>query len=367
MNTFVITSESEWESWREAWNTLTKHNPMMSMEWLGAWWQQYGHGHQLQILVVTQADQLLGVLPCYKHVARIGTRLRWIGSGTVCSDYLTAVVSADRAAEVYAAMLAHIRETGIWNEVEAVQFEGIASDDPWVAHLASYAEAEDYSFRVQPMVNAWRLSLSNSWEELRNSQRGRNIHKKSKKCKRRIDSGEVAIRELNTPEGLSEGMEHLIRLHQARRLSIGDAGCFADPTFERFLRQAIGDMLARRTACFTVCETAGAVIGIHLLMLGDDTVYMYQSGIDPVYIDLEPGHTTLAGSLTNAISKGYKWFDFLRGDETYKALWGAQAQPLCRVILAPPTLKAQAMEVVHRNLSWLRTCYNDLSGAGVEK
>lgn len=217
------------------------------------------------------------------------------------------------------------------------------------------------------MVHSWDLALPSSWNSYLESQRGRSIFRKAKKCVSRVESGELNVRFLSGLEGLDEGMEELIRLHQARRESIGDDGCFADPKFEGFLREAVAAMVVEGKARFSLCESAGRVIGVHLLFVGCDTIFMYQSGVDPSFLSLEPGHVLIAANLRQAMSNGYKRYDFLRGDEPYKSFWGAQPTPLRRITLAPPTLKAQAIEAVHRNLSWLRTYCSDLGAASATK
>ena len=122
-------------------------------------------------------------------------------------------------------------------------------------------------------------------------------------------------------------------------------------------------MLHKGTACFTLCENDGGVIGAQLLLLGTDTVFMYQSGVDPNAMDLEPGHALVTGSLLYSIECGYKTYDFLRGDEPYKAFWGAQPKVLQQIVLAPPTFKAQAIEAVQRNMNRLRTYYRSFNAS----
>jgi len=268
---------------------------------------------------------------------------------------------------VYASLNNCMRESTTTTEIEAMHFEGVSQKSAWTPQLTKFAKDEGYSIRVQPMVNSWSLQLPNSWSDFLQSQRGRSVYRKAKKCFGRIESGELVVRRLSRSSDLNEGMGHLIRLHQARRESIGDQGCFSDDRFEPFLRDALEKMLAEGTACFSICEKDGVVIGIALLLLGCDTAYMYQSGVDPSYLMFDPGHSTITGGLLFAMESGFKNYDFLRGDEPYKTYWGAQAQPLERIILAPPTLKAQTIEVVYRNLSWLRSCYDDLSGSSVKR
>lgn len=370
MQTFVISSEAEWSCWRSAWNRLAKPNPMLSAEWLGAWWRAFGAGHQLHLVMVTDKEQLVGIVPTYLHNTRLGKQLRFLGSGSVCSDYLGPIVNVEDEAAVYNAISNHLRESvnsGELREVESFQLEGISADDRWHASLADFADDASFSLRTVPLANSWSLALPSSWEELHERQRGHGVHRKAKKCIARISSKEVSVRQLTDLGSLEMGMGALVRLHQARRESVGDKGCFADSRFENFLRDAIAGMVAEGTACFTICEKGEQVIGVQLLLLGSDTVFMYQSGVDPNFMSLEPGHCIVAGSLLYAISEGYKAYDFLRGDEPYKAFWGAQSQPLQRVILASPTFKAQAIEAVQRNLSWLRGHYSSLSTYGLSK
>jgi len=370
MQTLVITSESEWEPWRKPWNALAKSNPMLSMEWLMPWWRHYGQGHELHIIAVTHDNQLLGVVPSYLYQKRLGNQLRFLGSGVVSSDYMTAMVDPQNAAGVYAAISDHLRgsvDSGALRGIESVQWEGISGSDAWTSHLTTFAELGGYSFRSQSMVHSWSLPLPSSWNGYLEGQRGRSVCRKAKKCVSRVESGELNVRFLTGVEGLDEGMKELIRLHQARRESIGDDGCFADPKFDTFLREAVAGMVVAGKASFSLCESAGRVIGVHLLFVGSDTIFMYQSGVDPSYLSLEPGHVIIAANLREAISNGYQHYDFLRGDEPYKSFWGAQPIPLQRIVLAPPTLKAQAIEAVHRNLSWLRSYCSDLGTASVAK
>ena len=370
MQTIVINTEKDWVQWRAGWNSLARENPMLSLEWLQAWWHHFGTGHQLQIVAVVEDDRLIGALPSYLHETRLGKQLRFLGSGTVCSDYVGPLVDplhAERACAAISRYLCAHDEHCSTFRIESLHFEGVTATDQWLGTLETAAETAGFSMRRQSMVNSWSLELSSSWSELHESQRGHGVFRKAKKCVARLESGELHIRQLCDSASLDEGMGHLIRLHQARRESVGDRGCFADPRFERFLREALAGMMSAGTACFCLCQKDEHVIGIQLLLIGSDTVYMYQSGVDPENMSLEPGHAIVTGSLLYAIQKGYRKYDFLRGDEPYKAFWGARPIPLQRVILAPPTLKAQTIEAVQRNLLWLRSCYQDLSGSGAVK
>ena len=75
-------------------------------------------------------------------------------------------------------------------------------------------------------------------------------------------------------------------------------------------------------------ELDDAPIAIEYSFTGGDTVYYYQGGFDPGVSQLGPGWLMSALSLRAAIAEGYRYFDFLRGDEPYKASWNATPRPL---------------------------------------
>jgi CelD/BcsL family acetyltransferase involved in cellulose biosynthesis len=78
-----------------------------------------------------------------------------------------------------------------------------------------------------------------------------------------------------------------------------------------------------------------------LLLKSDDTCMMYQSGLDPSYSSVEPGYQTNLAAIEYAIGEGFRYFDFLRGDEPYKARWSTTREPIVRRKYVPPKLKSQ--------------------------
>ena len=71
-------------------------------------------------------------------------------------------------------------------------------------------------------------------------------------------------------------------------------------------------------------EAPGQPIAVDAFLTGDSTVFLYQSGIDPEMLEFEPGHLSHLFLIRRAIQKSRQVVDFLRGDEPYKASWGAQ-------------------------------------------
>ncbi len=161
MQLFVIDDESTWEKWHADWNALTRSNPMISYEWLSSWWHHFGGENRLHLICVADGDHLVGFIPCYVHATRTGKQLRFLGSGSVCSDYLTAVVDPTCASSVYEALSGYFCNAAEneLRDLDSLQFEGIEVGEHWYRQLEVQSLLSSYSFRVQRLPSTWVLEL----------------------------------------------------------------------------------------------------------------------------------------------------------------------------------------------------------------
>ena len=83
-------------------------------------------------------------------------------------------------------------------------------------------------------------------------------------------------------------------------------------------------------------ELDGRPAAAEFHLAGDGVVYGYQSGVDPDALEHEPGRIAAVATLQAAIADGYRAFDFMRGDEPYKAHWRAEAQPALEYRISAP-------------------------------
>ena len=68
----------------------------------------------------------------------------------------------------------------------------------------------------------------------------------------------------------------------------------------------------------------------------------------------------IAHAIGQAIDEGFKYYDFLRGDEHYKAAWGAQRIGLLKAWMIPPTLWARSVYFAGEGALALRAAYRQL-------
>ncbi|HVA49346.1 MAG TPA: GNAT family N-acetyltransferase [Pirellulales bacterium] len=332
----LIQDERRLAAVADEWNALAGTVPFRRSEWLATWWRHFRRaGDELFVPAVYDRERrLVALAPWYlSRDGWHGRVLRFLGSGKVCSEYLSVLADcpvADQVVGRLASWLTH-EASGKW---DLLDFDGVASSDVVLARLADELSATGCRAFRRQREQIWRLTLPASWDEL--------VGRLSKKRRAKIraqereffESGRAKLQTADDARGISQGLDVLHRLHQARRSSLGEAGCFALPQFEGFLAESAlrFQRLGRlRLQWLEVDRRPGAV---EFDLLGGDALFYYQTGIEPGLAEISPGWLLQAASLKRAIAEGCRYFDFLRGDEAYKSTWGAQPEPLVQFRIA---------------------------------
>jgi len=166
------------------------------------------------------------------------------------------------------------------------------------------------------------------------------MRRKTKNARKRLAEPDVEVSFANE-DNFSALWATFVELHQKRRNSIGQLGCFADDNFERFLQSAIKGLMSIDRADLIVINKADRPLAAMIVIYCGETCMMYQSGIDPEMSSLEPGYQSVMVAIEHAIERGCHHFDFLRGDEPYKARWSTTREAIIRRKFIPPTMSAQ--------------------------
>lgn len=307
----------------DAWNELAGENPFQRYEWCEAWWRHYRNNRSKLFLltVVDEAGQWLGVAPWYcEHSPVWGDGVRALGSGDVCGDFLTILCrDADRE-RVVSAMAEWLLNDG-QHDWDALDLDGIADHELALHELAEHLQRYDCGARWHSTMHTWRADLSAGWEAYVQGLSKSRRERVRSIWRQKFASGRVEYHLAETPEQYDYAWAQLRRLHQARRQSLGQSGCFASPQFTAFhdeLSRRWLDEGRLRLLWVTLDEQC---VAAEYAVIGGSTVFMYQSGIDPRVIDDRPGWLNTMSSLKLATDQGYQAYDFLRGDEPYKASW----------------------------------------------
>jgi len=119
------------------------------------------------------------------------------------------------------------------------------------------------------------------------------------------------------PDRLDEGWSHLIRLHHRQR----QHGTAFGPNDAKLQLAFAGALAPVGRVWLTTLNVGGTPVAAWYGFAAGDTMCFYQCGRDPAWEHASVGQVLMGIMIRRAIEKGFRTFDFLRGDEPYKMTW----------------------------------------------
>ena len=338
------------------WDRLAGGIPFRSWDWLSTWWHYYGQNHGdryatrrlFTLGVFDRTERLVGVAPWYLERSRLqGRVVRFLGSGEVCSEYMSLLCQTGRESRVVEELAQWLTESSFEHtdggdrEWDLIELTGVAAQDETVARFSRELIHLGGSVHSRPGPSCWKVTLPNSWDEYL-AVLSKNRRKQFRRTWRTmVDTGRAVLHTVERKDDLQPAWETLVDLHQLRRQSLGQPGCFASRQFADFHRAVTPKLLRNGQLLLHWVEVDGKPVAAEYQLGGNGTVYAYQAGMEPEAADISPGNLANGLVIRRAIESGCHAFDFLRGDEPYKSHLRAKPCRSREVRLAPARTGAQ--------------------------
>jgi hypothetical protein len=348
MQVVKFSNFEELAPYADRWDSLACGVPFRTWAWMSCWWRHYGpggdgsSGDRLCVLgVFDDSRRLSGIAPWYlqRHPWK-GSILRWLATGEVCSDQL-GLLCAPADEELVAECLADylVGQRGHGGSAESrwdlFEVDGVDARNRAVAELVRRMAERGCAVRERPAVNCWRVELPATWDAYLamlsrpHRNRLRRLHRVW------CETGRAVLHTVERDEELPRAIDILVDLHQRRRNSLGEPGCFASQRYTAFHREAMSLLLAKGQLQLHWLEMDGRPAAAEYFLASDGVTYVYQGGVEPELLAEGPGALVTLILLRRAIERGERAVDFLRGDEPYKQHFRAAAYPCLALHVVP--------------------------------
>ena len=292
--------------------------------WQQIWLEEFGGDRRPLLLGVRDEGRLVAVAP----LLREGTRLSLIGDHNIC-DYMDFVMAQGREKDALSALLDAL-EGEDWTELE---LRGLAAGSPTLALLPSLAGDRGLEVRVERETVCPQLDLPSTWEDYLAQLGKKNRHELKRKMRRLLNTAvSVRLLALRTPSEVDEGMGAFLQLMTLKC----DKAHFMTPQMERFFRRAATALAEEGLVALYMLEMDGRRVASALCFEDENEVLLYNSGYDPEFSYLSIGLISKALLLRNAIERGRRRLDFLRGNEPYKYDLGGRDVEVHRCLIRRP-------------------------------
>lgn len=310
--------------WRLLAESVGDVSPFLSPDWLLPWQDSFLAGN-LWTLVVRKAGQFIGLAPFFIYRHPDGARqITFLGNGI--SDRLDLLAAPGESNGVAGAVLRHLADRSeLW---DLCDFRDVPADSPLLtAPFPRAAQSRSQPEEPCPVV---RLpAVPEQVLELLACKQRDNLQR----CARRVaEAGEISYQTADA-HSRAHVFDELMQIHDARWRAKGGSGPLSEPGIRSFHAEATERLLSAGMLRLHVLRFQGRAIAVQYCIHKNSRGYSYLTAFDPDFARFSPGLLLIAFTLQQAVQEGAVEFDFLRGREPYKYLWGARDRPQYRRLI----------------------------------
>jgi CelD/BcsL family acetyltransferase involved in cellulose biosynthesis len=292
-----------------AWGALVRRSrfasPFLSWTWQREWVRTFATAGVEIRRVDDDEGRPIGLLPLYEREPGVWAVI----GGADISDYLDVIAVAGREMDVWSALLESRAATPalVW------ELHAVPGASPTVRALPALLPGV-VSATVEERCPV--LDLEPTWDAYLARLGSKHRHEITRKIRRLArEAPDTVVTSVADAADIERRMGDFLDLH--RRSRVGKER-FMDARMESFFRRATSALAADGAVRLWFLEGPDGPLASFITLEWDDTVGLYNSGFRPDAAALSPGVVLLARLIEDAIARGKRRFDFLRGEERYK-------------------------------------------------
>ena len=310
------------------WQRLASDCPAATVfqtyEWNAAWWKHFGRVPGRSLRLVTFRDSegaLVGLAPLMTSFwyATPLRRLSFLGTGT--SDYLDVLAAPGWEHAVGQSLYSYLESSGGW---QIADFQQLRAGSFFREHcpvgpgrLAVY-DAPGEACPYLPLPATWDALLAGLGKKTR-----ANVGYYDRAL---VKVYEVASGAVTDEAEIDSELTRLFELHGRRWNQRWLPGVFAGRRVQAFHRDVARRLLKQNWLRLFYLRLDGVTQASLYCFSYADRICYYQGGFEPTLARLSLGTVLTARAMQTAITEEKQVFDFLRGDEPYKAKWTGLSQ-----------------------------------------
>jgi hypothetical protein len=346
------------EEWDQLLKSAASNVVFMTWQWQHLWWSHFGSASQTNkgdgecnphlLAIRAEEGALVGIAPLFIASAPLppvkeyrrgelrpegegkAVRTVRIVGGIDIADYLDIIAPSERMEEVWTVVLNYLIERR--EEWDVIDFHSLPEFSPSRELLPRLAAERGLSAQILPEDVSPVLELPGDWDTYLMSLRKKDRHELRRKVRKLEGRDDVrwSLVPSRDPAAMTEGMHSFLDLH---RMSGADKAGFMDDHMASFFLKMASELAETGWLDLAILEVSKQPASAYLSFSYGDRLYLYNSGYSQEFASYSAGVALLAYRIHKAILQGFRYFDFLRGDEPYKYDFGAKDTYVYRAIL----------------------------------
>lgn len=324
----LVRGQEELQALQGCWNELALNDPrdgfFRTYQWYSSWIRNIRSDAEPFVVVARDdAGDIVGLAPLCRMTYRDhGFRLNAVSSAgreVVSADFLDYLSVVGRREAVLDSIMAFLWE--VRSEWEILIAGELSEGGDLALAVEGFAEKQGLPLRRQEERICPYIQLPSDFESYLRGLSQKMRYEIRRDTRELIEKRGAKVRVYTDPTQVGAHLDTLIRLHQAHWERVSEPGNLGRPGFGDFLRDiCIAPPLGATTRLYILEYEDKPAAALLAFWFGENALF-YQTGWDPdsPVARLSPGMVLVAQSIRDAIEGGLRYFDFLRGEETYKS------------------------------------------------
>lgn len=337
--TFVRTAEAL-HALQEDWNRLLEvspvHVPFLRHEYQEIWWQTRGGGEwpeaELAVVTARQEGALVGIAPLFSAANRENKPALMLLGSIEISDYLDILARPEYLDEFASGLLDFIGELGSpsW---QVLDWYNLLETSPTLPALESAARQRGWAYQAEACYHAPYIKIPGDWDAYLAAIDKKQRHEIRRKM-RRLETAGVPSRWyiVDDPAQLDAEIQAFLDLMAMDP----EKAAFLTPPMRTQMQTLLRCAFEEDCLQLAFLEIDGKKAAAYYNFDYLNTIWVYNSGLDPAFREYSPGWVLLGYLLQWANENQRREFDFLRGQEDYKYRFGAVDRLVMRARVTRP-------------------------------
>lgn len=342
----TITDYSSFLDLEPVWDRLVEEagidHPFLTHEWVRIWWECFGAGKQLHILVVTAGGEPVAIAPLMlTHVRMYGCRIRRLQFISNVHTQRADVIIARWPKEAYQAIWDCLADQmAQWDVLKLSQ---VPAGSITLEELPRLAAGEGFQIGLWGPVSSPYLPLRGTWNSYCESLDSKHRSNLRNRLKRLSRLGQVGLEEVSSGEQLDSDLEEGLRIEAAAWKGKAGTAIRCCPELHHFYTKFARIAAQRGWLRLQFLTVDGRRIAFHYSLCYKNSLFLLKPGYDPDYAPYSPSNLLCYLVLRDAFEEGLSNYEFLGTADEWKLRWTRVTKPHSWLFVFSNALRARIL------------------------
>jgi CelD/BcsL family acetyltransferase involved in cellulose biosynthesis len=316
-------------------------HPFLEFQWARTWWECFGAGHTLHILVLWLGDEPIAIAPLMLSRVRMhGIEVRRLGflynSHVPRADFLIGKYPE----LAYRAIWKYLSGHRCWDLLQLCQ---LPDTSPTLGNISRLAERDGFGTGTWDSGASPCVVTSGAWMEYYNSLPAKHRSNLRNRFKRIAQLGGVEREAVGAQASLDEALEDGFRIEASAWKGSAGTAIACAPELRRFYSEFARRAAERGWLRLNFLRSGDRRVAFDYSLVYDNRTFLLKLGYDPEYAAYSPSQLLLSMVLQDTFEQGREEYDFLGEFVEWKRSWAKESTAHRWLFVTSPGIKGRLL------------------------